>query len=158
MENVELEDETSWLEKEMADISQVNDRCEHLSSLEIGGSAFSVCSLPLCASGHPSLCVPQVNPPSVCLRSSLPLCASGHPSLCVPQVIPPSVPCRLKENLLEALAASRNTATQVHVDAAVVDMDSAADKALHIIEKIVFGEKVGHEQPPVTRQSMVRSL
>ena len=114
MENVELEDETSWLEREVADIAQVNDRCEHLS---IRRSAVERSAVDR----------------SACRRHP---CSLPHPCF---------VPYRLKENLLEALAASRNSATLAHVDA-VVDMDSAADKALQMIEKIVFGEKVGSEK------------
>ena len=56
---------------------------------------------------------------------------------------------RLKENLIEVLVGANGSNGPPPSDQIMntrhsqVDMDSAADKALRIIDKIIFGEKVG---------------
>ena len=51
-------------------------------------------------------------------------------------------PPRLKENLMEVLART-NTENLMQTAADFdIDMDSAADKAIRLIDKIIYGEKV----------------
>ena len=51
---------------------------------------------------------------------------------------------RLKENLKEALKRSpTDTALDTVQFEDSIDMESAADKALKIIDRIIYGEKVG---------------
>ena len=49
---------------------------------------------------------------------------------------------RLKENLKEALTRKDSGLSTINLDE-IIDMDSAADKMLKIIDKIIYGEKVG---------------
>lgn len=63
---------------------------------------------------------------------------------------------RLKENLIEALkrSATGGILTTANLEDSI-DMDSAADKALKIIDKIIYGEKVGHAYGECIRKGWV---
>ena len=52
---------------------------------------------------------------------------------------------RLKENLIEALKR-QNTGNFMQTMTDSIDMDSATDKALKVMDKIIYGEKVWRTQ------------
>ena len=51
-------------------------------------------------------------------------------------------PPRLKENLMEVLARTNTENLMQTAQDFDIDMDSAADKAIRLIDKIIYGEKV----------------
>ena len=53
-----------------------------------------------------------------------------------------SPPSRLKENLMEVLARTNTENLMQTAQDFDIDMDSAADKAIRLIDKIIYGEKV----------------